>query len=77
MLANSSRYERLSPAARRVHDALEREAGALSTSALVRRTHHAERTVQKALKELREDDLAERVPSWPVPKHRLTDRQTH
>ena len=73
MLANtSSKYDRLSPAARRVYDALDDE-GRCSRKTLQQHTHHSESRVRDALRELREADLAERVGSWPVPEYALAE----
>ena len=55
----------LSPAARRVYDALDEADSALSKSTLVEETHHAERTIDSALSELRAENL---VVGWGWPR---------
>jgi len=64
-------YHDLSPAARRVYDALDEADGALSKSSLSDETHHAERTVKDALAELRAEDL---IVGWGWPRRYRLDR---
>jgi len=47
----------VSPAAKRVFDALDAADGSLSKSDLMTETRHAERTVDSALSELRAEDV--------------------